>query len=377
MAVVQLSAREVQSYEEFRELNSAHRDANHLSNKLEAALFSLVEAASTISVALLLLRGANLHAQGAVQLGTIVAFIQYIQQFFVPIRDFSAKYAVMQSAMTAAERIFGLLDLEPEPVPATPRLPAQVRGAIEFDHVWFAYRGEDWVLRDVSLTIAPGEHVALVGATGSGKTTIIKLLDRLYDVQRGAIRVDGVDVREWDPQVLRRRIAVVLQDVFLFQGTIEQNLTLGDPEIDRGRVERAARHVNADRFITALGGYDAPLRERASNLSTGQRQLLAFARALAHAPTVLVLDEATSSVDPETEALIQDALAKLLEGRTAVVIAHRLSTIEHADRILVMHKGEVRERGTHTELLARGGLYARLYALQYAALEPIRTRVEA
>jgi ATP-binding cassette subfamily B multidrug efflux pump len=377
MAVVQLSAGEGRAYAEFHTLNAAHRDANQLSNKLEAALFSLVEAASTVSIALLLLRGASLHARGAIELGTIVAFIQYIQQFFVPIRDFSAKYAVMQSAMTAAERIFGLLDLELEPVPAVPRLPAAVRGAIEFDRVWFAYRGEEWVLRDVSFTIAPGEHVALVGATGSGKTTIIKLLDRLYDVQRGAIRVDGVDVREWEPRALRRRIAVVLQDVFLFQGTVEQNLTLGDPGIDRGGVERAARHVNAERFVEALGGFDAVLRERGSNLSTGQRQLLAFARALAHAPSVLVLDEATSSVDPETEALIQDALAKLLEGRTAVVIAHRLSTIEHADRILVMHKGELRERGTHAELLARGGLYARLYALQYAPGPAAPARAEA
>jgi ATP-binding cassette subfamily B protein len=368
MVVVQLSAGEARAYDEFQVLNGAHRDANHLSNKLEAALFAMVEAASTVSVALLLLRGAGLRAHGAIELGTIVAFIQYIQQFFVPIRDFSAKYAVMQSAMTAAERIFGLLDLAPEPTPATPRLPAQVQGVIEFDGVWFAYRDEEWVLRDVSFRLKPGEHVALVGATGSGKSTIIKLLSRLYDVQRGTIRVDGLDVREWDPTVLRRHIAVVLQDVFLFQGTVAQNLSLGDPRIDRARVEAAARHVNADRFVAALGGYDAPLRERGSNLSTGQRQLLAFARALAHAPTILVLDEATSSVDPETEGLIQDALARLLAGRTAVVIAHRLSTIEHADRILVLHRGEVRESGNHVELLARGGLYARLYALQYATV---------
>jgi ATP-binding cassette subfamily B protein len=366
MTVVQLSAREERTYEEFRAFNAAHRDSNQLSNKLEAALFSIVEAASTVSVALMLLRAVGLHAGGVVQLGTVVAFIQYIQQFFVPIRDFSAKYAVMQSAMTAAERIFGLLDLEAEPTPVTPHVPASAHGAIEFDHVWFAYRGEDWVLRDVSFRIAPGEHIALVGATGSGKTTIIKLLDRLYDVQRGAIRVDGVDVRAWDRAVLRRRIAVVLQDVFMFQGSVLQNLTLGDPAITRLHAEAAARHVNAERFIQVIGGYDAPLRERGSNLSTGQRQLLAFARALAHDPKVLVLDEATSSVDPETEALIQDALEKLLQGRTAVVIAHRLSTIEHADRILVMHKGELREQGTHGELLARGGLYARLYALQYA-----------
>jgi ABC-type multidrug transport system fused ATPase/permease subunit len=245
-------------------------------------------------------------------------------------------------------------------------MPAVVRCEIEFDHVSFAYREEDWVLRDVSFRIAPGERVAIVGATGSGKTTIIKLLDRLYDVQRGSVRVDGVDVRDWDRRRLREHIAVVLQDVFLFHGSVAENVSLGRADIDRAAVEAAARHVNADRFVRRLGGYDAMLRERGSNLSTGQRQLLAFARALAHDPSVLVLDEATSSVDPEAEWLIQDALEKLLAGRTAVVIAHRLSTSEHADRILVLHKGELREQGTHAELLARDGLYARLYALQYA-----------
>jgi ATP-binding cassette subfamily B protein len=369
MAVIQLSACEERSFSEFRDLNAAHRDATHQANRYEAALFSMVEAVATVSIALMLWRGGALHARDLLELGTVVAFIQYIQQFFVPIRDFSAKYAVMQSAMTAGERIFGLLDVEPEPRTETGRVPAVVRGEIEFDHVSFAYREEEWVLRDVSFRIAPGERVAIVGATGSGKTTIIKLLDRLYDVQRGSVRVDGIDVRDWDTRGLRERIAVVLQDVFLFQGSVAENVTLGRDDIDRAAVEAAGRHVNADAFVRRLGGYDATLRERGSNLSTGQRQLLAFARALAHDPSILVLDEATSSVDPEAEWLIQDALEKLLAGRTAVVIAHRLSTIEHADRILVLHRGELREQGTHAELLARDGLYARLYALQYAGAQ--------
>ncbi len=369
MTVIALSAGEARAFAEFERLNADHRDANHLSNKLEAALFSVVEAVSTMSIALMLWEGGSLHARGLVELGTVVAFIQYIQQFFVPIRDFSSKYAVLQSSMTAAERIFALLDLETEPAPAEPRVPPRFRGEIVFDHVWFAYRGEEWVLRDVSLRIAAGEHVAIVGATGSGKTTIIKLLDRLYDVARGRILVDGIDVREWDTTALRRRIAVVLQDVFLFSGSVAANVTLGREDIPRAAVEAAAAHVNAEGFIRRLGGYDAQVRERGSNLSGGQRQLLAFARALAHDPGILVLDEATASVDPETEWLIQDALGKLLEGRTAVVIAHRLSTIETADRIIVLHKGELREEGTHAQLLARGGIYARLHRMQYETAE--------
>ena len=366
MSVIALSAAEERSFREFDHLNDDHRQANHLSNRLEAALFSLVEAVSTVSIAVMLFEGGRLRAQNVVEIGTVVAFIQYIQQLFVPIRDFSTKYAVLQSAMTAAERLFALIDLELEPTPAEPRVPVRFQGEIVFDHVWFAYRDEDWVLRDVSFRVAAGEQVALVGATGSGKTTIIKLLDRLYDVIRGRVLVDGIDVRDWDVQALRRRIAVVLQDVFLFSGTVEDNITLGRPDVSRAAVEAAAAHVNAEGFIQRMGGYDAPLRERGSNLSGGQRQLLAFARALAHDPGILILDEATASIDRETEWLIQDALAKLLEGRTALVIAHRLSTIENADRILVMHKGELREEGTHTALLARGGIYARLHRLQYA-----------
>jgi len=392
MSAIALAGREARAFVEFERLNSDHRDANHLSNKLEAALFSIVDSMSTVSIAIMLCEGGRLHGRGLVELGTVVAFIQYIQQFFVPIRDFSAKYAVMQSSMTAAERIFALLDLEVEPVPATARVPARPRGEITFEHVWFAYkeaevagarppsaatlgarRGEaapPWVLRDVSFHVAAGEHVAIVGATGSGKTTLIKLLDRLYDVQRGRVLVDGIDVRDWDTAALRRRIAVVLQDVFLFSGPVATNITLGRPDIPRAAVEAAAAHVNADGFIRHMGGYEAAVRERGSNLSGGQRQLLAFARALAHDPLILVLDEATSSVDAETEWLIQDALAKLLQDRTALVIAHRLSTIEHADRILVLHKGELREEGTHQQLLARGGIYARLHRLQYAPARP-------
>ncbi len=367
MSVIALSAAEERSFREFDHLNDEHRRANHLSNRLEAALFSIVEAVSTVSIAVMLWEGGRLRAEHLVEIGTVVAFIQYIQQFFVPIRDFSAKYAVLQSSMAAAERLFALLDLDMEPTPAEPRVPVRFQGEIVFDHVWFAYRDEEWVLRDVSFRIAAGDQVALVGATGSGKTTIIKLLDRLYDVTRGRVLVDGIDVRDWDVTALRRRIAVVLQDVFLFSGTVADNITLGRPEVSRAAVEVAAAHVNADGFVQRMGGYEAPLRERGSNLSGGQRQLLAFARALAHDPGILILDEATASIDRETEWLIQDALAKLLEGRTALVIAHRLSTIESADRILVMHKGELREEGTHAALLARGGIYARLQRLQYAS----------
>ncbi len=239
MAAIALAGREARAFAEFERLNADHRDANHLSNKLEAALFSFVEAVSTVSIALMLWEGGRLHGAGLAELGTVVAFIQYIQKFFVPIRDFSAKYAVMQSSMTAAERIFALLDLETEPVPAHARVPARVRGEIEFEHVWFAYRGEEWILRDVSFRIPAGEHVAIVGATGAGKTTLMKLLDRLYDVQRGRILVDGIDVRDWDPTALRRRIAVVLQDVFLFSGPVEANITLGRADIPRAAVEAA------------------------------------------------------------------------------------------------------------------------------------------
>jgi ATP-binding cassette subfamily B protein len=373
MPVIQLFAREQATYARFVERNDAHRVANHWSNIYEASLFSLVEAISSISFALIVWYGSGRILAGAMAFGTLVAFIEYVQKFFIPVRDFSSKYAVMQSAMSAAERVFELLDTAPAitaPAGRRPYAPQQVRGAIEFDHVWFAYKGDETVLRDVSFRIEPGESLALVGSTGAGKTTIIKLLNRFYDVQQGRVLVDGVDVRDWDPHALRRAIGAVAQDVFLFFGTIEDNIGFGSdapPEV----IRRAAATVNADRFIERLPQrYTEQVRERGSNFSVGQRQLLAFARALAYDPAILVLDEATSNVDTETETLIQDGLAKLMRGRTSVVIAHRLSTIQRADRILVMHHGRIRESGTHAQLLAHGGLYARLHALQTSAPPP-------
>jgi ATP-binding cassette, subfamily B, multidrug efflux pump len=366
--VIQLFARERRSQERFDRLNDEFREANHDANVYEAALFSIVEALSSISLAAIVWYGGGEIVAGALAFGTLVAFIEYMQRFFVPVRDFSTKYAVMQSAMASSERIFELLD-QPVPIvsPAQPLRPVAVRGRIEFEHVWFAYRGEEWILRDVSFVVEPGERIAIVGHTGAGKTTVIKLLNRSYDVQRGRVLVDGVDVRDWDLAALRRHIGVVLQDVFLFSGTVMSNLTLGRDDVSPADAIAAAQTVHADAFIRRLPrGYEEPVRERGNNLSVGQRQLLAFARALAYRPTVLVLDEATSSVDTETELLIQDAVAHLLSGRTALVVAHRLSTIENADRILVMHGGEIRESGTHAALLQQRGLYYRLYQLQYA-----------
>jgi ABC-type multidrug transport system fused ATPase/permease subunit len=368
IAVVQLFAQEKKMFAEFDRRNREHRDANHLSNIYEATLFSVVEAASSVCIALMLWYSAGQIATGTVALGTLVAFIEYLQKFFVPLREFSTKYTTMQSAMTAVERVFQLLDTEVAIAsPAAPHRAERIEGRITFDHVWFAYKGEDWVLRDVSFSVEPGETIALVGATGAGKTTIGKLLNRFYDVQRGAILIDGVDVRQWDVHALRRRIGVVLQDVFLFAGDVTTNIVLGRKDLSQEEIERAARYVNADRFIRRLPrGYAEQLRERGSNLSAGQRQLLSFARALAYRPTILILDEATSNVDPETELLIQDALSKLIAERTTLVIAHRLSTIQNANRIIVMHKGQVREIGAHQELLEQRGIYWRLYRLQYS-----------
>ena len=384
MAVIQLLVREAQTFDEFDRHNDLHREANHWSNIYEAALYSLVEAVSSISFALIVWYGGHQILGATLAFGTLVAFIEYIQKFFVPLRDFSSKYAVMQSAMTAAERVFELLDTvpaitSPRTIVAQASPPAKGRahgrGRIEFDHVWFAYKHDDYVVRDVSFRVEPGEKVAIVGATGAGKTTIIKLLNRSYDVQRGRVLVDGIDVREWDLHALRRCIGAVAQDVFLFSGTVADNIRLGRSEISLGTVRCAATIVNAHRFIERLpAGYDEVLHERGSNLSAGQRQLLSFARALAYDPAILVLDEATSSVDTETESLIQDALDKLMRDRTALVIAHRLSTIERSDRIIVMHHGQIREMGSHAHLLALGGLYARLRALQAGREERERPR---
>ena len=371
MAIIQLFAHERESYAEFDAHNASHRDANHLSNIYEASLFSIVEAVSSISMAVVVWYGSGQILAGVIAFGTLVAFIEYMQKFFVPIRDFSAKYAVLQSAMTAAERIFQLLDTEPEPDASSASVPAvrdEERGAVTLENVWFAYKREEWVLRDVSVTVQPGETVAIVGATGSGKTTLTKLLGRSFDVAKGSVRVSGRDVREWPLGDLRREVGIVLQDAFLFTGDVASNVALGRDGVSEADLWRTVRAANLGAFVESLPrGMQEPIRERGNNLSAGQRQLLAIARALAYDPRILVLDEATSSVDTETEQRIQEALERLLQGRTAIVIAHRLSTVEHADRIVVLHHGEVREVGTHEELLERGEIYARLYELQYAA----------
>jgi ABC-type multidrug transport system fused ATPase/permease subunit len=304
---------------------------------------------------------------GIVEAGVIVAFIQYIQRMYQPIRDLAEKYNIMQAAMASAERIFALLDHSGTVKnPARPVKPERFSGEVEFRDVWFSYRVGEPVLKNISFRVRSGEKVALVGATGAGKTSIISLLCRFYDVQGGAILVDGIDVRDWNKQELRRHIGLVLQDVFLFSGDFATNITLGDPHIPEGRMFEAARRAQLAPLIDRLPeGYRQEVQERGSTLSQGQRQLLSFARALAFDPKILILDEATSSVDTRTEALIQKALDELLENRTALIIAHRLSTVKNADRILVVHKGEIWEEGRHDELLARGGLYARLYELQY------------
>ena len=367
MAVIQLFSREQKTYREFEALNADHRDAYHLSNTYEAALYSMVEAAGSVSLGLLLWYGGGEVLHGVIGIGTVVAFKEYIHRFFVPLRDFSQKYAVMQSAMASAERIFQLLD-----TPADIQngknavVPKPFRGEVVFDNVWFEYKAGDPVLKGVSFRIAPGEKIAVVGATGSGKTTTIKLLNRFYDIQKGSVKVSGVDVREWDLKALRQHIGVVLQDVFLFSGDVRGNLALGDPAVTMARIEKAAEVANAASFIRQLpDGYHASVRERGSNFSGGQRQLLSLARVLVFQPEILVMDEATSSVDTETEALIQDALEKVMRDRTCLMIAHRLSTIRNADRIIVLHHGEVREIGSHAELMEKQGIYYRLYQLQY------------
>jgi len=393
IAVVQVFAREKAASAEFDRLNSLHRDAAHRANIYEASLFSIVEALSSISLALILWYGAHLllgtpalpfsglggsmtgasAASSAISFGTLVAFIEYMNKFFIPVRDFSTKYAVMQSALTATERVQEMLELEPAifsrpgaVTNGTIDAAGDIGNAVEFDQVNFAYVEGEPVLRNLSFSVRRGEHVAIVGATGSGKTTITRLLGRFYETRVGCVLVDGVDVQRWDTHALRERVGSVQQDVYLFSDTIYNNIAMGNPLVTRERAQEAARLVNAHQFIERLGnGYDTMVSERGSNFSTGQRQLMSFARALAWDPSILVLDEATSSVDPATEQLIQQALAALQKGRTSIVIAHRLSTVEQADRILVLHHGELREQGTHAELMARGGLYARLYQLQY------------
>jgi ATP-binding cassette subfamily B protein len=376
MKVVQAFAREETVAAEFDAINVDYRRANARAISADAALYSIVEAVGSIAVAGLLWHGGVRIVAGTLTLGVLVAFVEYLAKFFAPIRDLSTKYTVMQQAMAAAERVFTLLDTrEPDAPPAAagtaaaaadPRAPLVV-----LDHVSFGYRPDRPVLSDVSLAIARGETVAVVGATGAGKSTIIKLLPRLYELQAGRILVGGVDVRAMDPRELRRRIVVVSQDVFMFSGTLRSNIALGDAGLPDDRLRTATRRVGAERIVAARpGGLDAPVLERGNNFSAGERQLVSFARALARDPEILILDEATASVDPETERVIEAGIAELMRGRTSIVIAHRLSTVKRASRIVVIHQGRIAEQGTHDALLAAGGIYARLYRLQMVGHGP-------
>ena len=381
MATVQVFRREARNREQFERINRAHRDANVESIFYYATFYPAIEVLGAVATALIIWYGGGRAVQDTIELGVLVACLQYSQRFFKPISDLSEKFNILQSAMASSERIFGLLDTpveitsapgpapsagslgaEPEPRPAT----RSGGGRIRFEHVWFAYRDDEHVLRDISFEVAPGERVGVVGATGAGKTTLINLLMRFYDVGRGRITIDGVDIREMPLPELRQRFGLVLQDVYLFSGSVRDNVRLGNDAIGDGDVQAAVRSVHADRFIERLADrMDTEVGERGASLSVGQRQLLSFARALAFAPEVLLLDEATSSVDTDTERLIQDALHVLMAGRTTIAIAHRLSTVQDMDQILVLHKGELREAGSHQQLLARRGLYHTLYQLQY------------
>src|SRR5437016_3175610 len=399
MMVLQLFNREQRAFNKFSDVNEVHMEAFKDAIMAHAVYYPVVEILSATAIACVIWFGGSNVIHNVTTIGILAAFIQYAQRFFRPIQDFSEKYNILQSAMASSERIFKLLDTPVEITSPAVIKSAEGPGRIEFDHVWFAYRSSshatnggrasspgvatnilltggdarppqttepDWVLRDVSFAIEPGETVAIVGHTGAGKTTIISLLMRFYDVQKGAIKIDGVDIKEMDLAELRRRFGVVLQDPFLFTGTIAGNIRLGTAWIEDSGVSQAAEDVNLADFVRSLpGGFEEEVRERGSTLSTGQKQLISFARALAHDPRILILDEATSSVDTETEFRVRDALNRMVEGRTSIIIAHRLSTVQRADKIIVMHKGQVREMGTHQQLLAQRGIYYKLYQLQY------------
>src|SRR6266513_5608626 len=399
MMVLQLFNREQRAFNKFSDVNEVHMEAFKDAIMAHAVYYPVVEILSATAIECVIRFGGSNVIHNVTTIGILAAFIQYAQRFFRPIQDFSEKYNILQSAMSSSERIFKLLDTPVEITSPAVIKSAEGPGRIEFDHVWFAYRSSshatnggrasspgvatnilltggdarppqttepDWVLRDVSFAIEPGETVAIVGHTGAGKTTIISLLMRFYDVQKGAIKIDGVDIKEMDLAELRRRFGVVLQDPFLFTGTIAGNIRLGTAWIEDSGVSQAAEDVKLAEFVRSLpGGFEEEVRERGSTLSTGQKQLISFARALAHDPRILILDEATSSVDTETEFRVRDALNRMVEGRTSIIIAHRLSTVQRADKIIVMHKGQVREMGTHQQLLAQRGIYYKLYQLQY------------
>ncbi len=381
MPVVQLSTREGVSRAELEELNQEHLAGALGSVRAHSWFFPAAEILATSGMVLVLLIGAWLIGRGLLTLGVVVAFMQYGSRIFRPLQDLSDKFNILQSAMAGAERIFSLLDeplderLESAPAPAR---NAAASPSVEFLNVWFAYQGEEWVLQDVSFRAEPDQTLAVVGHTGAGKTTLVNLLLRFYEPQRGKILVGGRDIRDWPRRELRRQFGVVLQEPYLFHGSIEENIRLGDPDVSREQAIEAGRSVHLAKTVEALpGGWDTPIGERGAALSAGQRQLVSFARALAHNPRFLILDEATSNVDPETEIAIRDVLAHLVEGHTSIVIAHRLSTIQRAHCVLVMHKGRVREIGAHRKLLAARGLYWRLYRLQFGDPEGASLPIES
>ena len=367
MSVVQIFNKEKDEFKKFSAINSDYRQVNIKSIFYYAVFYPTVELLSSIAIGLIIWYGGGEIIQGTLTIGVLFAFIQYTEMFFRPIRDLSEKYNIMQTAMASSERVFKLLDNQSMiRNPENPLKMENVKGKIEFKNVWFAYNNDEYVLKDISFSINPGERIAIVGHTGAGKTSIINILTRFYDINKGEILLDGVNIEKLDKRELRKYISMVLQDVFLFSGSIRSNINLSDYEIDDERVIEAARIVGADKFIADLPQkYGEEVKERGATLSVGQKQLISFARALAYNPKILILDEATSSIDTETELLIKEAIEKLMVGRTAIVIAHRLSTIQNADKIIVLHKGEIRETGNHQQLLAKKGIYYKLYQLQY------------
>ena len=365
MRLIQIFAREEAKYKQFKGKSQELFEANWREVMIFAIFRPAIYLTSILAMVIVIGGGSYWVLQGTLSLGTLFIFISYISSFFEPIQDLAEQFGTLQSSLASAEKIFSVLDVKPEITsPASP-VPVQIKGRIEFRHVWFAYEKDDYVLKDVSFVIEPGQKIAFVGATGAGKSSILNLIGRYFDIQKGEILIDGVNIRDIDTDVLRRAIGQVQQDVFIFTGDIKNNISLNNEEISLEQIQTAAQTVGADSFIQKLpGGYDEPVTERGSTLSAGQRQLLSFARTLAYDPTILVLDEATANIDTETESLITKALERLMEVRTTIMVAHRLSTIQHADKIIVMHHGEIREQGSHQELLHKNGLYRKLYDLQ-------------